>query len=534
MGQILHPVTGRPMATTAPSSQVQEIRRQILEHLRKRSLHAQYDAAQSTSQNENHWRWADILSPNSTNSLPVRTRLRSRSRYEVANNGYLKGIVLTKSQDIVGSGPTLQVIDSRFTLEQKGLIEIAYQRRAKQIKLRRKLRQLCHAKIQDGEGFAVRIDNTRLRSSVRVDQKIVECDQISHYDMSVVKPAQYLEIDGIRFSSVSGEPTSYHLLNAHPGERDVWDLPSNDGRWIAAEHVIHWFRRDRPWNRGIPETAVTLPLWALLRRYTLAVVQNAEIAADFTVLLKSLQAPSVTPFPLSGSPGEPSSSVDDWFASFPVDRGLMTVLPDGYDLSQLDPKQPVTMYDDFVCALVQEAARPLLVPRNMSLGNSGKYNMASGALDRQLYAGAIKDERHDCEDEVLDKDLGQWWFEAVRTPNYFSDDRNGRGLADVVVRSADLRYEPPDHTYRWDEIVEHTDPVKVATAMNLLHQAGHLSDVDIQEGRFNRRVEDHYSNLAQQQQVREKLGLSITPQSDGREPGPEDPEPEEGLDPEEE
>jgi hypothetical protein len=138
--------------------------------------------------------------------------------------------------------------------------------------------------------------------------------------------------------------------------------------------------------------------------------------------------------------------------------------------------------------------------------------MASGALDRQLYATAIKEERYDCEDEVLDKDLEQWWFEAVRTPGYFFDEIGGNGVADVVSRFSDLRYEPPDHMYRWDEIAEHTDPVKVATALDILHRGGHLSDIDIQEGRFNRRVEDHYNNLQQQQDWREQLNLSISPQ----------------------
>ena len=40
-------------------------------------------------------------------SAGVRRMLRSRSRYEVANNSYAKGVVLTLANDVVGTGPGL-------------------------------------------------------------------------------------------------------------------------------------------------------------------------------------------------------------------------------------------------------------------------------------------------------------------------------------------------------------------------------------------------------------------------------------------
>jgi hypothetical protein len=513
MASLIDPGTGRPikLSEVSPSPEILNLRREIAEVLRRRAMRSKYDAAQTTSQNENHWHWADELSPNAANSLAVRKKLRSRSRYETANNGYLRGILLTKSQDTIGSGPTLQITDVRFTTEQKTQIEKAFKRRAKKIQLRRKLRQMSFAKMQDGEGFAFRTVDRKLQDGVKVNQTVIECDQVSHFEAFPADGTTgYVEIDGVRYSQISGEPEQYHLLNQHPGDNHLFTPNPITGRWVNARDVIHWFRRDRPWNRGIPETVSTLPLWALLRRYTLAVVQNAEIAADFTVLLKSIQAPGIAPFASTGSSSSTSPAAD-WFDAFPVDRGLMTVLPDKYEATQLDPKQPVSVYDVFVNALIQEAARPLLVPRNLALGNSGGYNMASGALDMQMYNAAIKDERCDCEDEVLDKDLHQWWFEAVRTPDYFADEVGGESTSSVVRKFAQLRNEPPDHVWRWDDVQEHTDPVKVATALNILHAGGHLSDVDIQEGRFNRRVEDHYENLEQQNKRRKELGLISTP-----------------------
>ena len=73
-------------------------------------LRASYDAAQTTDDNSKHWSAADDLSANAAHSAEVRRVLRRRSRYEIANNSIAKGIVATKADYIVGTGPTLQVL----------------------------------------------------------------------------------------------------------------------------------------------------------------------------------------------------------------------------------------------------------------------------------------------------------------------------------------------------------------------------------------------------------------------------------------
>ena len=505
MGKLINPATNRPFAETAPTRSIVDLRYQILRH-----LNARYDAAQTTSQNELHWRMTDSLSPNAANSLDVRKRLRERSRYETQNNGYLKGISLTLAKDFVASGPKLQISDPRFNNEQRTIIEAQYETYTEKIKLRRKLWRMRFAKIQDGETFMFAMNNKKLRRGVRRDYRVFECDQVTSFPTNLIKIGKQAdpEIDGIRFDRITGDPKEYHLLNEHPGETELVTLTNNptEGRWISVDNVFHWYRQERGWLRGIPETTPTLPLWALLRRYTLAVVQNAEIAADFTVLLKSMQSPNVVPFNLSGTPGQPTQEdPEDWFDSFPIDRGLMTVLPSSYDLTQLDPKQPVTVYDAFVAALVQEATRPLCTPKNVALGDSGGYNMASGTLDRQMYRQSIDDERTDCNCEILYPLFENWWFEAVRIPGFFDDGiATTNPVSDVIRRFSSLREEPPKHTHRWDEVPEHTDPVKVATAIDILHKGNHISDTDVQELRFNRSVDEHYANLERQLEWRKK------------------------------
>ena len=73
-------------------------------------LRARYYAAQTTAENARHWAMADMLDTDSAMNADVRRKIMSRARYEVANNSYAKGIVLTLANDCVGIGPRLQML----------------------------------------------------------------------------------------------------------------------------------------------------------------------------------------------------------------------------------------------------------------------------------------------------------------------------------------------------------------------------------------------------------------------------------------
>jgi hypothetical protein len=73
-------------------------------------VRARFDAAQTTPDNRKHWSNADPLSADAAAAPDVRRTLRNRSRYEVANNSYARGIVLTLANDVIGTGPRLQML----------------------------------------------------------------------------------------------------------------------------------------------------------------------------------------------------------------------------------------------------------------------------------------------------------------------------------------------------------------------------------------------------------------------------------------
>jgi capsid protein len=70
-------------------------------------VRAKFDSAQTNADNRRHWANADGLSADAAANPEIRRILRNRARYEVANNSYARGIVLTLANDVIGTGPQL-------------------------------------------------------------------------------------------------------------------------------------------------------------------------------------------------------------------------------------------------------------------------------------------------------------------------------------------------------------------------------------------------------------------------------------------
>ncbi|MCL4194963.1 MAG: phage portal protein, partial [Thermoguttaceae bacterium] len=113
-----------------------------------RWLRARYDAAVVNDDNRRHWANADGLSARAANSAEVRRILRNRSRYEVANNSYARGIVLTLANDVIGTGPRLQMLTDDGEANRR--IEREFTAWAKAIHLAERLRTMRMARAQDG------------------------------------------------------------------------------------------------------------------------------------------------------------------------------------------------------------------------------------------------------------------------------------------------------------------------------------------------------------------------------------------------
>lgn len=462
-----------------------------------RRVRASYDAASDSPDVDRWWANSDRLSVNSANILGVRQRLRWRARYEVANNSYARGIVNTLANDTVGTGPRLQLLTPNAAANRQ--IERQFAAWAKAVRLAEKLRLLRVAKCQDGEAFALLSSNPKLPTEVQLDLRLVECDQVSTPEQDFSTAA----LDGIELDRY-GNPTYYHLLHVHPGDVFQWAVPFGGGGVypflnigfdrLPARRMIHWFRADRPGQaRGIPELTSCLNLFAQLRRYTLAVLRSAEIAADFSALLET------------EAPPDASDEADDPtpFEALEIERGMLTTLPAGSKLAQLRAEQPTTTYADFKHEILNEIARCLNVPFNIAAGNSERYNYASGRLDHQVYYKSLKVEREHCERVVLDRVLGAWLDEASLIPDYLPD-----GLGP---------YGEWPRQWFWDG-QEHVDPLKEASAQ-ASRLANHTTTYAAEYARQGQDWEEALRQRAKELALMESLGLPL-PNEPGTAPAP--------------
>ncbi|QDU33041.1 Phage portal protein, lambda family [Poriferisphaera corsica] len=404
------------------------------QQVRPAVIKARYDAAQTTRENMRHWVMADSCSADQSASPEVRRKLRERARYEVANNSYAKGIVLTIANDCIGTGPRLQVLTEDDQTNRK--IENAFSDWSQSVNLAEKLRTMRMAKTTDGEVFAVLAANPKLDSPVQMDVQLIETERVASPQDQFNINAN--DVDGIQLNRL-GIPESYTVLRNHSAPGAPGSFGSNIRRGfdvITADSMIHWFRMDRPdQHRGVPEITPALPLFAQLRRYTLAVIAAAETAADFAAVL-------YTDAPANGEAQalEPMDVID-------LEKRMATVLPDGWRLGQVSAQQPTTTYAEFKREILNEIARCLNLPYNIAACNSSGYNYASGRLDHQTYYKSIRVEQADLVTSVLDPILHGWIHEGMLTTEL-----------NVLRR---LKHLP--HQWFFDG-TEHVDPAKEANA----------------------------------------------------------------------
>lgn len=397
-------------------------------------VRGKYDAAQTTPENRRHWANADHLSADAAMGADVRRVLRSRARYEVANNSYAKGIVLTLANYVVGTGPRLQMLTDDSQANR--LIEQEFMRWAKAIGLAHKLRTMRIAQCESGECFGLLTSNPRIAAPVQLDLRLIEADQVS--TPFGVLPPEERAVDGIVFDGF-GNPIAYYVLRRHPGDQRAWRAGPDDYNLMPVESVVHLFRAERPaQSRGIPEVTSALSLFATLRRYTLAVLGAAEQAA-----LPSGVIYTDAPADAESAAVEPMDTVE-------MDRGTWMTMPYGWKIGQVKAEQPTTVYGDFKHEVINEIARCLNMPFNIAAGNSSGYNYASGRLDHQAFFKAIRVDQNFLGDMVLDRLLKAWLDEAVLIESYLPQWLRQLGV--------DL-----PHQWFWDGF-EHVDPQKEAGA----------------------------------------------------------------------
>ncbi len=362
------------------------------------------DAAQNTPENRKHWANADSLGPNAALDPTTRQRTRDRSRYETLNNSYLKGLVRSSAKDTVGTGPRPEItIPGDTSGEIAKQIEARYTAWARRNVLGRTYRVLHQSYVRDGDAFLLLDSNPQSEDPVKLFLRGIEAEQCETPPEFAGDP---LVRGGVRVDA-RGIPQAYYFLKQHPGESGLLFAGLAGYQTISARSVLHWYAQDRfGQTRGLAETSPSLPLFSQLRRYSLATLTAAEIAAMLAGILE-------TNMPPEGN----TVSVESW-EMVELVRGALMAAPAGWKATQFKPEQPTTNFTEFERTKLNEAGRCIGAPLNVTTGNSSGYNFSSGRLDHLPYQRGTWIDRDDFEQMVADRVFLAWANEAVLIDDY--------------------------------------------------------------------------------------------------------------------
>ncbi len=442
----------------------------------KRTVNARYDVAQTTEENAAHWSMATDWTADMEANHDVRKTIRSRSRYEIGNNPWLHGTILQMAEDLVGTGPRLQVtgMDNQ---DEANAIERAFRRWARAVSLDAILRSAFTAEVMDGEAFIQIGTNKNLSTPEKLDLLVFDCDRVTAPE-KLTDTDTDRQADGVFFDDF-GRPLRYAVAASHPGAGGLLQAT----RMIDARYIIHLYRRDRPeQHRGIPWLTPAFPSIILLRRYTLAMVKKMESSANISGVFESTEP----------DPSGDVNELEPW-QKFSLPRDSFIATPRGWSFKQNTMQNPTESQQNFAMQVKLEAGRCLLAPRNVVTGDSSNYNYSSGRLDFQAYDKAIRVLRSGLETVALDRILSEWLGE------------HAPGM------------DVPEHIWYWDGRA-HVDPVKEASAVLLGYQAGTLTQMDAcaAEGKdWQVETEQRYREAAFHKTMQEKYNV-ILENSNGR------------------
>lgn len=457
--------------------------RRLMSKLTFGLVKAHYDAAETNDENRRHWRPSHGNDATRTNDPPTRKTLRDRAREEARNNCYASGMLDKLATDLIGTGPRLRLKIDGVDRKKLRRIERAWRKWAKSIDLAEDLRILHMSRVRDGEAFAAAVTNRTLDPrGIQLDLRIYETEQIANpmgLGMELLNPNND---DGV-ITDDDGNPIAYRVLAQHPGGIVPFTMASKD---IPVARMFHWYKPVRAGQRrGVSELTPALPLFAYLRRYTLATIGAAEIAAMFAGVLETDAPPT--------DEGNEEGVKASKFDVVELERNALVSLGAGQTMKQMDAKQPVANYPDFKGEILTEVGATVSMPKGVISGDSSSYNYSSGRLDRSPYLRMIRVERHRLESRLLDRLFMMWLDEAMIVHGELFD-----GLPPFIDW---------DHLWFWDGF-ESIDAVKDATAdqINLANGTTTLDEIYAENGQD---WEEHVLQRAEEVALLKEHGILV-------------------------
>lgn len=432
-----------------------------------------FDSAYDNPADKGTWARADSLSIVAALDAHTRQKSRNRARYLMASNAYAYGAASAIVSATCGTMPRLQLADPTADPQALTEIENAFTEWAGEIGLADKLRTMRFARFMDGESFAVLVSNPKKEraSGVTLDVRVIDCARVA---APLASPFDANNVDGVIIDEY-GDPTAYRILDYNPGNLVVTKA-FDSAKIYPAQNVCHWFKKQYPEQvRGISELAPALELFALIDRYSKAVVQAGETAASLAMVFHTDGAEDDGAMNIDDGRPPFSPGTDQPFVQIPWLRGITMTLPEGWDAKQINAEQPSNSYGMLVDEILAQIGSAINVPKLLMKNSAENYNYSSARVDIQNFQNAARLDRDSLCHTVLNPIWKAWYAEyrAINSLNVW-----------------------PSATWYFDGFF-HVDPLKEANAQIARVNAG-LSTLASEYGSKGKDWERELSQIARE------------------------------------
>lgn len=340
------------------------------------SVRSSYDAASDTRFREKYFENAKSGDADS-DLLPELATLRNRARYEIRNNPYARGMMLTWANYVIGNGLQVQMRTDNEKFNEAFEKMFASWSQHADAAGRYSLSDMLHLGEQQifpcGEYFMVRTMDESMPDIPALRYLMIEPDRVATPYSSIYSN----NTEGGITTGTNGQVEKYHINKRHPEQTISVSFDISGGfNTYTAEKVIHVMNVTRPGQtRGESKMCAMIPLSVDFRKFRMATVMAAEQAALFSAYIQT---------------NDPATEVtNDDPLILDIEPATITTLPSGYNIAQINPHHPATTFEMFSKQILGEMGASVNMPFNVVAMNSSGYNYASGRQDWQVFHRSI-------------------------------------------------------------------------------------------------------------------------------------------------
>lgn len=354
----------------------------------------------------------------------VRQAIIKFSRQEYERNPYYANVINNLEAHTIGPTPTIIGMSDKD--EFNNLVEDLYLQWSSDNGIGKVYREIRKEAALTGLAIAIPYKKETI-NPVGLSYKVFGMDALE-------TPRGYEReekmVDGILFND-DWDPIRFYFKN---------EDPTKEPKEYTTSEVLYWTKSFRNGCvHPLPECYAAFTVYPYVRRYLEAVIEGEEFRASIPMAIevdpKAYPVLSGTSAPVGRLEYEPKT---------------IPTLPTGTKLAGLPLGNTSSDKANLIQLFAATCALTVQMPKNLALGDSSNSNMASAQVDTQPWKNKVNIDRFDLE-PVFRKSYYEWWRIMVR-----------REQVPARLRNKYLTFFP--HTYVYDDLFSHPDPLKNANA----------------------------------------------------------------------